>query len=182
MHHGALLIRRVGNKPDQPPVSLTRSPQPCTCIFTTITHSQLGRDGLLAELKNDKHRRSIDMPASTLATLKEHKRRQNEERLLIGPEWQDQGLVFCTHQGKPLGWRNVTREYKVLLTRAGLPDYPFHALRHTNATLLLLQGIHPKVVQERLGHANIGMTLDIYSHVLPRLGQEAAAKLDALLA
>jgi integrase len=143
---------------------------------------QLGRDGLPAELKNDKHRRSIDVPASTSAILREHKRRQNEERLLVGPQWQDQGLVFCTHQGKPLGWRNVTREYKRLLIRAGVPDYPFHSLRHTNATLLLVQGVHPKVVQERLGHANLGMTLDIYSHVLPRLGQEAPAKLDALLA
>jgi len=58
----------------------------------------------------------------------------------------------------------------------------FHALRHTNATLLLLGGVHPKLVQERLGHSNISMTLDIYSHVLPRLGREAADKLEALLA
>ncbi len=143
---------------------------------------QLGRDGTLDELKNDKHRRSIDTPTSTLAALKEHKRQQSEARLLLGQKWEDHGLVFCTHAGRPLGWRNVGREYKHLLSRAGLPDYPFHALRHTNATLLLLQGVHPKVVQERLGHSNISMTLDIYSHVLPRLGQEAAAKLDALLA
>ncbi len=143
---------------------------------------QLGRDGALAELKNDKHRRSIDVPASTLAALREHRRQQNEERLYVGPEWQDQDFVFCTHRGRPLGWRNVGREYKMLLKRAGLPDLPFHALRHTNATLLLLQGVHPKIVQERLGHANISMTLDTYSHVLPRMEQEAAAKLDALLA
>ncbi len=58
----------------------------------------------------------------------------------------------------------------------------FHALRHTNATLLLLQGVHPKIVAERLGHSTVSMTMDVYSHVLPRMGQEAAAKLDALLA
>lgn len=74
------------------------------------------------------------------------------------------------------------RAAELLLTKVGLPEVPFHALRHTNATLLLVQGIHPKVVQERLGHSNINMTLDIYSLVLPRMGQEAAAKLDALLA
>lgn len=59
---------------------------------------------------------------------------------------------------------------------------PFHALRHTAATLLLLQGIHPKVVQERLGHSTIAMTLDTYSHLIPTMGRDAADKLDALLA
>ncbi len=142
---------------------------------------QLGRDGVLAEVKNDHHRRSIDVQPSAVATLREHKRRQNEARLLLGSEWQDNGLVFCTHRGRPLGHRNVSREYKRLVQRAGLPDVSFHALRHTNATLLLLQGVHPKMVQERLGHSTVSMTLDIYSHVLPRLGKEAAAKLEALL-
>lgn len=143
---------------------------------------QLGRDGQLDELKNDKHRRGIDIPATTTAILREHKRRQNEERLLVGSEWQDGGLIFCTHRGRPLIWRNVTREYKQLLKLAGLPDRRFHSLRHTNASLLLLQGVHPKVVQERLGHASISITLDIYSHVLPRLGQDAAMRLDTLFA
>ncbi len=90
--------------------------------------------------------------------------------------------MFCTHRGKPLGWRNVTCEFKRLLVKAGLPDVAFHALRHTNATLLLLQGVHPKIVAERLGHSTVSMTMDIYSHVLPRMGREVAAKLDALLA
>lgn len=143
---------------------------------------QLGRDGILAELKNDRHRRSIDVPPHTVAALREHKRRQTEERLLLGPEYTYQELVFCTHRGKPFAHRNVSREYKRLLERLGLPDVSFHALRHTNATLLLLQGVHPKLVQERLGHSTISMTLDIYSHVLPRLGREAADKLEALLA
>ena len=143
---------------------------------------QLGRDGQLAEVKNDRHRRSIDLPASTVAALREHRARQNDARLLLGPEWEHHDLVFCTHRGKPLGWRNVTREFKRLLVKAGLPDVAFHALRHTNATLLLLQGVHPKIVAERLGHSTVSMTMDVYSHVLPRMGREAAAKLDALLA
>ncbi len=75
----------------------------------------------------------------------------------------------------------VRRSFLPLLRRAGLPRIRFHDLRHTAATLLLLQGIHPKVVQERLGHSQISVTLDTYSHVLPSMGREAATRLDALL-
>ncbi len=114
--------------------------------------------------------------------IKEHRRTQNEERLLIGAEWSANDLVFCTHAGKPLSPRNVLRAFKLTLSRAGLPDVLFHALRHTAATLLLLQGIHPKVVQERLGHATISMTLDTYSHLIPSMGRDAADRLDQLLA
>lgn len=81
------------------------------------------------------------------------------------------GMV--AHEGRPpLACRS---------SRAGLPDVSFHALRHTNATLLL-QGVHPKMVQERLGHSTVSMTMDIYSHVLPRIGKDTADKLEALLA
>jgi integrase len=143
---------------------------------------QLGRDKTLAEVKTAKGRRSIDVPASTVTILREHRRRQNEARLYLGPEYEHRDLVFCTHTGRPLGYRNVTREYKKLLRRADLPAVPFHALRHTNATLLLLQGEHPKVVQERLGHSTVAMTMDIYSHLIPSMGKAAADKLEALLA
>lgn len=143
---------------------------------------QLGRDGQLAETKSGNGNRVIDLPASTVTALREHRRRQNEERLLVGPQWEQRDLLFCTHRGRPLGWRFVSRTFKALLTRADLPDVPFHALRHTAATLLLLQGIHPKMVQERLGHASISMTLDIYSHLIPGMGRAAADRLDALLA
>ena len=142
---------------------------------------QLGRDGILADLKNDHHRRSIDVPPHTVAALREHKRRRTEERLLLGPEYDYQEFVFCTHHGRPLGHHNVSRAYKGLLKRAGLPDVSSHALRHTNATLLLLEGVHPKLVQERLGHSNISMTLDIYSHVLAGMQHDAAAQVEGLL-
>ena len=71
---------------------------------------------------------------------------------------------------------------RALVRRAGLPDVPFHALRHTAATLLIKQGVHPKVMQERLGHSSAATTLDLYGHLLPGLGREAAARLDDLLA
>jgi len=143
---------------------------------------QLQRDGTFAEPKTAKARRMIDLPASSVMIIKEHRRTQNEERLLIGAEWSANDLVFCTHAGKPLSPRNVLRAFKLTLRRAGLPDVLFHALRHTAATLLLLQGIHPKVVQERLGHATISMTLDTYSHLIPSMGRDAADRLDQLLA
>lgn len=149
---------------------------------TVRVQRQLGRDGTFAEPKTAKGRRTIDLPTVRVASLREHKRQQNEERLLVGPDWVHNNLVFCTHQGKPLSQRNVLRAFKLILDRAGLPDVPFHALRHTSATLLFLKGEHPKVVQERLGHSTIAMTLDIYSHLIPGMGRAAADKLDALLA
>lgn len=149
---------------------------------TVHVQRQLQRDGTYSEPKTAKGRRNIDLPASCTAILKEHKRQQNEERLLVGPGWQHHDLIFCTHQGKPLAQRNVFRAFKLLLDRAGLPGVSFHALRHTAATLLLLQGVHPKVVQERLGHSNISMTLDTYSHLIPSMGRAAADQLDALFA
>ncbi len=143
---------------------------------------QLDRDGTFSEPKTAKGRRTIDLPTSIVAVMRQHRTRQLEERLLMGSDWEDNHLVFCTHAGRPLGHRNVIREYTKLLQSAGIPHVQFHALRHTGATLLLLQGVNPKVVQERLGHSQISVTLDIYSHVVPSLGREAADRLDLLLA
>ncbi len=151
------------------------------CRGTVQLRRQLGRDKTFADTKTGRSRQ-IDLPTSAVDALRRHRVKQAAERLAAGPEWNDNDLLFCTHGGKPLSWRNVTREYKILLKRAGLPDIPHHALRHTNASLLLLQGVHPKVVQERLGHSDVGITLNIYSHVTPSMGREAAERLNALLA
>ncbi len=143
---------------------------------------QLNRDGSLTETKTSKARRTVSLPSNATAVLREHKVRQNEQRLLVGSDWHANDLVFCTHQGKPLGQRNVLREFTLLLDRAGLRHVSFHALRHTHATLALLQGVPAKVVQERLGHSTISMTLDTYSHVIPSMDVDAAARLDAMFA
>ncbi len=91
-------------------------------------------------------------------------------------------LVFVDTDGKSIRKSNLRRRsFAPLLKKAGIPRIRLHDLRHTAASLTLLEGVHPKVVQERLGHANIGITLNIYSHVLPRLGKEAAERMDALL-
>ncbi len=96
--------------------------------------------------------------------------------------WEDNGFVFANAVGRPMTLQNLTRRsFQPLLERAGLPRMRFHDLRHTAATLLLVQGVHPKVVQEMLGHASISLTLDTYSHVTPTLQAEAAEKMQAVL-
>jgi integrase len=133
------------------------------------------------EPKTEKSRRTVPIPQDILSELKVHRARQAQEKLLLGPMYQDKDLVFATVDGRPLEKRSFLRHFEDLLAKSGLPHVRFHDLRHTYATLLLQAGEHPKVVQELLGHAQISTTLDIYSHVLPELKQAAAAKLNKLL-
>ncbi len=142
---------------------------------------QLGRDKSFAAPKTGHGRRRVDLPALAIRALRHQRARQDEERRLLGSEYEEEDLVFCSHRGRPLGWRNVSRAFKALLRQAGVADVPFHALRHTAASLLFLRNVHPKVVQERLGHSQISITLDIYGHLFPSMGKEAADKLEDLL-
>ncbi len=129
--------------------------------------------------KNNKSR-SVGLTAHAVQTLRDHRKRQIEERLKYAGLWQETGLVFTSTIGTPLNRHNVfRRSFKPLLRRAGLPDIPFHALRHSFATLMLSGREHPKVVQEMLGHSRINTTLDFYSHVLPDMQKEAVDRLGA---
>lgn len=133
------------------------------------------------EPKTASGRRTVALPEIALEALRRHRIRQNEYRLKLGPDYATEcDLVCCQFDGTPLR-NNVTRDFSVLLKRAGLPRVRFHDLRHTHASLLLASGVHPKVVSERLGHASISITLQIYSHVLPTIQKEAAAKIDTAL-
>lgn len=96
-----------------------------------------------------------------------------------GDAWENHDYVFCTPVGKHLNpGHGVLVQLKLLLKKAGLPEIRFHDLRHSAATLLLSMGIHPKVVQEILGHSEISMTMDIYSHVLPTMQKDAMERLN----
>ena len=129
--------------------------------------------------KTAKSRRQIRLTLGATETLKRHRKRQLEERVRIAGMWQDHGLVFTTELGTPLNRHNlIQRSFKPLLNEAKLPDIRFHDLRHTCATLLLTAGVHPKIVQELLGHSTIAITLDTYSHVLPGMGDAAAGAMD----
>ncbi len=134
-----------------------------------------------AEPKTEKSRRSIMLASITVDTLKLHRIRQLEAKLQAGPAWQERDLVFCTAFGTPLNPNWVLGRFKKLLARAGLPNMRFHDLRHSIATLLLSMGIHPKVVQELLGHNRIQETVDIYSQVMPAIHKEAIKKLEDVL-
>ena len=112
-----------------------------------------------AEPKTAKSRRQISLAQSAIAALRSHRLRQNAERLSVGPEWAKLDLVFTNELGRPLSPTNLYRDsFRPLLKRAHLPQIRFHDLRHTAATLLLARNIHPKVVNEMLGHATVAIT------------------------
>ena len=124
----------------------------------------------------------ISLPPVLLATLRRHQRAQERERAAAGTRWKEHGLVFTTALGTPIEPRNLIRHFKGVLKRAGLPQtIRFHDLRHSCATLLIAQGVHPRVVMEILRHSQISTTMNTYAHVLPRLQQDATAKIEELL-
>jgi integrase len=121
------------------------------------------------------------LPKLAVDLFKRHRTRQRKERLLAGGEWRKNGLVFASTIGTPLDERNVRRAFNDILSDAKLPHMRIHDLRHTCATLLLVQGVHPKVVSELLGHSQISITLDTYSTVLPSVSRAAADEMNAVL-
>lgn len=126
------------------------------------------------EPKTRKSRRSIVLTAFAIEALKKHQAKQLEMKLAAGDAWEEHDYVFCSPVGKHLSpGHDVLVQLKKLLKKADLPDIRFHDLRHCTATLLLSKGVHPKIVQEILGHSEISMTLDTYSHVLPTLQRDA---------
>jgi integrase len=143
---------------------------------------RIPRQGLVfSEPKTIASRRNLAIGEEMLTKLRAHANLQEYERCLAGERWRENGLVFPSDKGTPMDPHRIFDQYKQLLKQANLPDIRFHDLRYTHATLMLGWGIHPKVVQERLGHAQISHTLGIYSHVLPILQTEAARKMDEMV-
>lgn len=135
----------------------------------------------IAETKTPRSRRRIALNPSTIAALHAHKARQAEERLMAGADWQDRDLVFATPTGGILNINAFThKQFAPLARKAGVPVIRFHDLRHTAATLQLLEGTHIKVVSEMLGHASVAITMDLYSHVTPDMQRDAAAAAERL--
>ena len=150
-------------------------------VRRTLTGVANGRPVFTAP-KTAKSRRRVKLTAAAVDALKRHRKRQLEQRMARAGLWRDLGLVFTTEVGTPLNRHNLSqRSFKPLLRRAELPEIRFHDLRHTCATLLLSKGVHPKFVQELLGHATIAITLDTYSHVLPGMGNQTAYAMEAAL-
>jgi integrase len=118
----------------------------------------------------------IILPPFVMEVLKQHRVQQLGLRLKAGAAWEEHDLVFTGLHGNYLNPRYILKMFAQVLRDAGLPHLRFHDLRHSAATLLLGMGVHPKVVQEILGHSQIGMTMDTYSHVLPSMQKEAMEK------
>jgi len=135
----------------------------------------------LVETKTARSRRALVMPPIVTCALRAHRARQAIERLAAGERWVDLDLVFPSERGTLADGPNVTHRFHKLLKRAGLPGMRFHDLRHACASLLLVQGVHPRVVMETLGHSQISLTMNTYSHVLPALQREAADRMEAVL-
>lgn len=135
--------------------------------------------GLLVESepKTMQSRRSIVLPGFAVEALQRQKQVQIEWKRYAGAAWEEHGYVFTTPLGRYIHPNTLYARFKALLKKAGLPAIRFHDLRHSVASLLLSSGVHPKVVQEILGHSQISMTMDIYSHVLPIMHQDAMDKL-----
>jgi integrase len=133
------------------------------------------------EVKTKAGRRSVALTDDAVRELRAHRQRQLQERLLLGKAYQDNGLVFCREDGIALDPREFTKRFQRWLEKAGLPRVRLHDLRHTHATLLLARGVPAKLVQERLGHSSITMTLDLYSHVTPEMAKLAAESMNGLL-
>ena len=136
----------------------------------------------LVEPKTSRSRRTLALPEIAAAAVWEHYNRQQDAKVEAGLIWEDWGLVFTTPRGTPLNRHNVTREFQNLLEQVGLPRQRFHDLRHTCASLLLAQNVQARDVMEVLGHSQISLTMNTYSHVMPPALRNAATRMDDILA
>ena len=136
---------------------------------------------VIKEPKTSRSRRMVSLSPALALRLRQHKADRTAEALLLDRTLAEDDLVFSHPDGSPLNPSSVTHTFSKAAARAGLPQLRLHDLRHIHATLLLKAGVHPKIVSERLGHASVAITLDIYSHVLPGLQEAAAQRFDKLL-
>jgi len=130
--------------------------------------------------KKEASNRTIALPAVTVAALLRHRAQQEQDRQWAGSKWQEAGYVFTTRKGTPLDRASVRREFYKLVKVAEVPQIRFHDMRHSAATLLFAQGVHPKTVMEILGHSDLKTTMAIYGHVLDQMKVDAAAKMDEI--
>ena len=140
------------------------------------------RQFMLAEPKSQRSRRRIALSSLAVEALRQRRLAQREEQVLAGTAWRENDLVFSNALGDFLDANNVVnRTFRPLLQQAGLPKIRFHDLRHSAATLMLSQGVHPKIASEMLGHATVAITLDLYSHVTETMQRDVASAMDRLL-
>ena len=150
----------------------------CSLQVKRTVNYMKGYGHVESEPKTVKSRRQIRLPLFVVEVLLRHRTRQEEQRRESANAWIDRDLVFTTAQGNYIALTTLRRAFNSVLKQAGLPHMRFHDLRHSAATILLSRGTHPKVVQEILGHSQIAMTLDVYSHVLPSMQEDVTKRWD----
>lgn len=150
-------------------------------ILIVRTRVAVGWQVEVSEPKTRRSRRTVVIDEFTIEALRAHHADQARDRLAAGDQWPDMGFVFCREDGYPIHPMEITKNFRLLSEEAGVPPIRLHDLRHTAATLALKAGVHPKIVSERLGHANVAFTLDVYSHMVPGLQEEAARKVEQLV-
>ena len=153
----------------------------CQLSVTRALHQLQNGSRIFRQPKTAKGRRLISLSPSTAIVLREHREQQENVRQDLGLTHTEDDLVFCHVDGKPLLPDSVSHAWAKLARRTGLEGIRLHDARHTHASLMLKQGVHPKIVQERLGHSSIQITLDTYSHVAPGLQEAAANRFDDIL-
>jgi integrase len=150
-------------------------------LSVSQTLTNVGGELVPSTPKTRKGTRSVALDEGTLDGLRAHRRRQASEQLAYGPNYEISEFVFRNPDGSPVSPNAVSNAFKHRVKAAKLPIIRLHDLRHTHATLALLAGVHPKVVSERLGHSTVGITLDIYSHAIPAMQEEAAERVASLV-
>lgn len=149
--------------------------------ISIVQSAEQTKDGVRYKEPKSGKARTVAISSTVLAELKAHKARQAEEQLRLGLRPDADSFVVAQVDGSPLQPRSLTHEWVRLITKTTLPRIRFHDLRHTHASQMLSAGVHPKVASERLGHSTIGITLDLYSHVMPGMQADAAEQVDAAI-
>lgn len=142
---------------------------------------RVGKELVRSNTKTESSQRTLPVPEPVIRVLRAHLERLEAERLSAGDDWEEHGYLFPTERGTPIEPSNLIRHFKAALKRAGLPATTrFHDLRHWCASLLISYKVHPKAIQEILGHANITTTLNVYGHLLPNVLRDAADQMAGL--
>lgn len=150
-------------------------------LSVTETVYKLNGTYIIKEPKTSSGKRRIALPPSLALVLQQYRAERQAQRALLGKPLTDDDFVFTHPDGTLLDPSTVSHAFNNVIRRAGLPHIRLHDLRHTHASLLLRAGVHPKIVQERLGHSSIRVTLDTYSHVMGGLQEAAAQRFDDFL-
>lgn len=150
-------------------------------IDKSLAVNESNKKLIIKEPKSKSSIRTISISNGVINILKQHKVKQNEEKLKLGKYYNDNNLIFATPEGNLINPSTFSRKFGNIIKESNLPKIRLHDLRHTNATLMLKSKIKDKVASERLGHSSTAITQDIYYHVLKSMQEEAADKLDKML-